>query len=258
MTPGVEAPQHTPHRKLPNMNGCTLMRAQGAKLDDLQTQISRVAGAVTGLADSASSGDFAPLSELQTLQTSVAGISPLGSLLAKSNGLDCRELRAGDAAQMNNILPGGRSFTMCQPAAAWTATTTAFGEFLPAGATWVTVTGAAVKPVCTPMPARSGLFGPAVMCSGSVSEAMAHAVDMRTIRDRCLVEVAANVSSCKYQDTLAENVFCSTVTTQGKCDVTTMYNGLMCSWHPDATGKNVCMSSRQAGKEMWKAQCTAA
>jgi hypothetical protein len=241
------------------MNGCQLIRAQGSKLGDLQTQVNRISQVVTGLADSTPSVDFAPLSDLKALQTSVSGLSAVGSLVASSKGLDCRAMRnmnAARKAQMDNIFPSGdRSFTMCQQKADWDMTTKAFTDFMPSDAKWVNITP---MKVCTPMLAQNGLFGASVMCSDSLPNAMAHAADMRTIRDRCLAEVAAEVSSCTHKHTLAQDVFCGTVA-QDKCDTTSMFNGMMCSWHMnDTLKKHECMSSRRAGKEAWKVQCASA
>lgn len=115
------------------------------------------------------------------------------------------------------------------------------------------------------MPARSGLFGASVLCADSLPEAMAHAVDLGTIRDRCSFTGVTDVTDvttrtaggsgsgdviCTHTDTLEAETYCASV---GKdtCNTTSMKNGIMCTWSED-----ICKSTKQAGNELKSWQCT--
>jgi hypothetical protein len=98
-----------------------------------------------------------------------------------------------------------------------------------------------------------------MLCADSLPEAMAYAVDLRTIRDRCLFadDLAGSQgdvtpSICTHKDDLAEGVFCSTVP-KSTCNTTSMKNGIMCTWTD-----NTCKSTAQAWNQINREQCTSA
>jgi hypothetical protein len=216
-----------------------------AAVEDINLQIDQINADIEGIASASSD----------------VGVEQLGALIADPAQLQCCALSGGGNDEMAAILPGGRDFTLCQSEDAWASTTQSFATFMPTGSAWDNATPAAV---CTPLPARSGLFGESVLCAASLPQAMAYAVDLRTIKDRCLfveedgatftktTRTGPTVSLCTHKDTLDEGVFCSTVP-KSTCNTTSMYSGLMCTWSVDA-----CKSTKQAGNEMTSDQCTSA
>jgi uncharacterized protein YdcH (DUF465 family) len=243
------------------------MSSHAAKLNQLETQISGVMGSTSNALDAAVTEINKKITQINDDITQISSASSdfsvqqIGSLVADSTGMQCRALAGGSSEDMDAILPGGRAFTFCQPESAWANTTQSFATFMPAGATWTNATAAAV---CTPLPARTGLFGESMLCADSLPEAMAYAVDLRTIRDRCLfaddlagsqgdvTPRSVDASICTHKDDLAEGVFCSTVP-KSTCNTTSMKNGIMCTWTA-----NTCKSTAQAGNQINREQCTSA
>jgi hypothetical protein len=118
---------------------------------------------------------------------------------------------ATGTGDFGELFPGGRAFTLCQPSASWGATDQAFAELLPEGGKW---TAATAHPVCTPLPARPGLFGASVLCAGTLPEALAYAADLRTVKDRC---VGGDSAQEEWRTLGIEQSFCGLRTTRGLC-----------------------------------------
>lgn len=230
------------------MSTCSALRLHAAKLDDLQRQLNGIGSAIATVTEVAGS-----LEHLQTSDGSTTAL--ISALIGDPNGKECRSLAGGTASAVAQVLPGGRDFAVCQPAGGWASTATQFADLLPAGAAWKAT--ATPGPVCTPLPGTD-LFAGAVLCAASLPEALAYGVDLRTVRQRRQDAAPApdagdsaevDVSICMHKDTMGFFGSCSNVK-QDACDVTSMFNGVMCKWKD-----NKCMTSKQAGDEILREQC---
>lgn len=224
------------------MTTCQTLTATVNKLNALQEKVTNITSFLTDLTDN--SNDLSTFANTRR---------PQDDLVSQPDGLRCRNLTGGKQVEMDTILPGGWDFTVCQPETHWTATASAFSKFMPQGATW---TNANPDPICTPFPGNGLFHGSALLCADTLPSALALAVDMRTIRERCSASsqtvTPPSVTSpvCTVNTVLQANTWCDTVPVQAACDTTSLANGLMCKWKD-----NKCMGSRQAGEEMSALMC---
>lgn len=224
------------------MTTCQTLNSTVSRLNALQETVTNMSSFLSQLTDNAND-----------LTTFASTNRPQDDLVSEPVGLTCRKLTGGNAVDMNSILPGGRDFTVCQPGNQWATTASTFSTFLPQGATWA---DASADKTCTPFPANGLFHGSALLCAETLPSAMALAVDVRTIRDRCLASqttttvIGPEPPMCTVNSVLPPNTWCDTVKSQAACDTTALSNTMMCKWKD-----NKCLASSKAGAELYSTMC---